>query len=72
MKHNSDKMTSNLLHINKKSITNNESAICKQNSDIKSLTTITSKVTSNPFLYLLKNAKSADKNSTSDDSLVCI
>lgn len=72
MKHNSDKMTTTLLYINKKSVINKESENCKQINEVKSLTTITSKVTSNPFVYLLRNAKTANENLTSDDSIVCV
>jgi len=72
MKQNNDKMTTALLYINKKSVINNESENCKQNNEVKSLTTITSKVSSNPFVYLLRNAKPANENLNSDDSIVCI
>lgn len=68
MKRNTDKLSSTLLYINKKS-TNINDEINGNNfdekSEMKSLSTITSKAGSNPFAYLLRNDQKVElKNPT--------
>lgn len=68
-----DKMTNTLLFMNKKSlITNNDESNSKtfeNNSEVKTLSTITANV-SNPFAYLLRNDKKPEIQNSSASNLM--
>jgi len=74
MKRSGGKIATTLMYINKKSLVNNDeinNRRYEENSEIKSMTTITSKAGSNPFAYLLRKDKKQEiKNTIVDDSMV--
>lgn len=62
------KITNKLLYINKNTNTNNNKNKYEEKKEIKSLTTITAKASTNPFAYLLRdNQKQEIKN---NDNLI--
>lgn len=68
-----NKLANTLLYINKKSVVLNNDETNSKHCEIKAMTTITAKATSNPFAYLMRSdTKEEIKSFNPDDLMVCI